>query len=97
MSLAHGERRVTRDPNHGWASRIEFRATDMEGRDLHAVGEPVSRIVINRHTFIDLNSLVRWDLGGEIGWGEDQDMWPVHRWARMRREQRRRRIPGSGQ
>lgn len=87
VSLVHGERRVERDPQHGWATRIELWATDMEGRELHAVGQPVSRIFINRHTFIDLNSLVRWDIGGEVAWGEDQDMWPVHRWARMRREQ----------
>lgn len=87
VSLAHGERRVERDPQHGWATRIELWATDMEGRELHAVGQPVSRIFINRHTFIDLNSLVRWDIGGEVAWGEDQDMWPVHRWTRMRREQ----------
>jgi hypothetical protein len=39
------------------------------------------------HTFIDINSLVRWNINGDVAWGEDQDMWPVHRWARMRREQ----------
>jgi hypothetical protein len=26
------------------------------------------------------NSLVRWDLRGRTCWGEDQDVWPVHRW-----------------
>ena len=46
---------------------------------------PLSRIVINRHTFIDINSLIRWEINGEGGHGEDQDMWPVHRWSRMRR------------
>ena len=25
---------------------------------------------------------------GEVGWGEDQDMWPVHRWSRLRRSAR---------
>lgn len=87
VSLKQGERRVERDPQHGWTTRIVLQATDMEGRDLHAVGTPVSRIFINRHTFIDLNSLIRWDIDGEIAWGEEQDMWPVYRWARMRREQ----------
>ena len=38
-------------------------------------------MIINRHTFIDINSLVRWELDGAVAWGEDQDMWPVHRWA----------------
>lgn len=87
VALASGERRVTRDPDTGFATRIELVAADREGRQLNAVGKPVSRIVLNRHTFIDVNSLIRWDLDGETGWGEDQDMWPVHRWARMRRAQ----------
>ncbi len=60
-------------------------ATDMDGRTLHAVGEPVSRMIINRHSFIDINSLVRWDLDGTTAWGEDQDMWPVHTFADARR------------
>ena len=56
------------------------------GRRFVAIGEPVSRIILNRHTFIDINSLVRWDLDGVEAWGEDQDMWPVHRWAQFRRD-----------
>ena len=43
------------------------------------MGTPVSRMIINRHTFIDINSLIRWDLDGDEAWGEDQDMWPVTR------------------
>ena len=86
--LTGGTRIATRDPESGMTTRIELRLGDREGRELEAVGEPVSRIVTNRHTFIDINALVRWDLGGEIAWGEEQDMWPVHRFARWRREQR---------
>lgn len=85
ISLAGGERRVVRDPATGFTARVELSAKDKDGRVLEAVGESVSRIVINRHTFIDVNSLVRWDLGDAVAWGEEQDMWPVHRWARMRR------------
>jgi len=85
VRLTQGERRIERDAANGWISRIELHARDAEGRELVAVGEPVNRIIINRHTFIDVNSLVRWDLDGELGWGEDQDMWPVHRWSRLRR------------
>jgi len=87
--LTQGERRVERDTVQGWITRIELQARDADGREIVAVGEPVSRIIINRHTFIDINSLVRWDINGEGGWGEDQDMWPVHRWSRMRRGARR--------
>jgi hypothetical protein len=87
VPLARGERRLQRDAVTGWVTHVELRATDAESRTLVAVGEPVSRIIINRHTFIDINSLVRWDMNGDLGWGEDQDMWPVHRWSRMRRGQ----------
>jgi len=44
--------------------------------------------VIDRHTFVDVNSLLQWEVDGRDGWGEDQDMWPVHDWSRHRREQR---------
>ena len=81
-----GERVVVRDPAHGWIDTIHLAGRDADGRGFEAHGTPVSRLVINRHTFIDINSLVRWDLGnGVVAWGEDQDMWPVHRFARMRR------------
>ncbi|MBM4256600.1 MAG: hypothetical protein FJ147_11985 [Deltaproteobacteria bacterium] len=85
IRLTEGERWVSRDPATHWITRIELAASDAEGRKIVAVGEPVNRIIINRHTFIDVNSLVRWSINGEVGWGEDQDMWPVHRWSRMRR------------
>jgi hypothetical protein len=84
-SLTGGRRDVERDTEHGWITTITIDATDGTGRRLRAVGEPVSRMVINRHTFIDINSLVRWDLDGETAWGEDQDMWPVHTFADFRR------------
>ena len=88
VSLAGGERTVERDPREHWVTRITLTAYDTKGRKMRAVGEPVSRIILNRHTFIDINSLIRWDLDGEIAWGEDQDMWPVHRWARLARERK---------
>jgi hypothetical protein len=85
IGLASGARTVTRHREQGWAERISVSAVDMEGRELRAVGEPVSRMIVNRHTFIDINSLVRWDLDGATAWGEDQDMWPVHTFAAARR------------
>ena len=79
---AHGR---PRRHEHGWVERVVITATDAAGRHLRAVGEPVSRMIVNRHTFIDINSLVRWDLDGAEAWGEDQDMWPVHTFAAARR------------
>ena len=64
---------------------IVIDAVDAEGRTLRAVGEPISRIIINRHTFIDINSLIRWEIDGAVAWGEDQDMWPVHTFAARQR------------
>lgn len=90
VSLAEGHRAVERDPAHGWVTRITLAARDQDGRTLDATGVVVSRIIINRHTFIDINSLVRWDLDGETAWGEDQDMWPVHQWAQQARARRQR-------
>lgn len=87
-NLVAGTRAVERDPRHGWITSIRIEATDTSGRRLVALGEPVSRIVVNRHTFIDINSLVRWTIDGVVGWGEDQDMWPVHRWAARQRAAR---------
>ncbi len=86
--LASGSRRVERSVEHGWITSIELEACDEEGRLLHAIGRPVSRMIIDRHTFIDVNSLVQWDVGGQEAWGEDQDMWPVHDWSKYRREER---------
>ena len=72
---------MRRHRRHGWIEHVEITATDADGSPLRAVGEPVSRMIVNRHTFIDINSLVRWELDGEVAWGEDQDMWPVHTFA----------------
>lgn len=83
LPLRHGERHLVRDPVEHWVTRIEMRAEDAEGRELIAIGEPASRIILNRHTFIDINSLMRWEIDGETAWGEDQDMWPVHRFSRL--------------
>jgi hypothetical protein len=88
-NLANGERSVERDPRDGWITSIRIDANDVTGRRLVATGAPVSRLIVNRHTFIDINSLVRWNIDGVIGWGEDQDMWPVHGWAARQREARR--------
>jgi hypothetical protein len=89
IGLTGGHRAVERDPEHGWITTIVIDAHDRKGRRLRAVGEAVSRMIVNRHTFIDINSLVRWEVDGETAWGEDQDMWPVHTFAAFRRESAR--------
>jgi len=86
--LVSGRRHVERDPAEGWVTRITIEGQDEQGRTLHAVGTRLSGIIINRHSFIDSNGLIEWDINGHTGHGEDQDMWPVHDWAAMRRGQR---------
>ena len=83
--LLSGRRHVERDPAQGWVTRITIEGRDERGRTLRAVGTRLSGIIINRHSFIDSNGLIEWDIDGHVGHGEDQDMWPVHDWAAMRR------------
>jgi hypothetical protein len=85
VGLAAGQRTVVRNEQHGWVEQVTITAADTAGRELQAVGTPVSRMIIDRHTFIDINSLISWDVDGEAAWGEDQDMWPVHTFAASRR------------
>ena len=91
-----GHRQVQRNPQHGWMERISIQGVDARGRTLTAIGTAVSRIFINRHTFVDCNSLVRWQIDGHEAWGEDQDIWPVHAWADMRRAQKACAQPVQG-
>jgi len=88
--LVNGSRKVQRDPDHGWANEIEITALDAAGRPLRARGRRLSGIILNRHTFIDSNGLFEWDIDGDTGYGEDQDLWIVHNWAAFRRGARRR-------
>lgn len=84
--LVEGTRRVERDPQTGFVTRIVIEGVDEHGRTLHATGERLSGITLIRHSFIDHNGLIAWTINGKIGHGEDQDMWPVHDWSRYRRE-----------
>jgi hypothetical protein len=86
--LVSGHRVVERCPKNGWVTKITIEARDEFGRNLHAVGERMSGIIINRHSFIDSNSLIAWTINGKVGHGEDQDMWPVHAWSAFRRQAR---------
>jgi hypothetical protein len=80
-----GRRHVERDPANGWITTVSVEGRDRDGRDFHAVGESVSRMAVNRHAAVTWTSLVRWSLDGQIGWGEDQDMWPVQQWSAFHR------------
>jgi hypothetical protein len=89
VGLVDGRRRVERHRQHGWVERVDIEGIDAAGEPFAATGQALSRIIINRHSFIDVNSLMHWtirDGGRTIEWsGEDQDMWPVHRWSAAKR------------
>ncbi|HKT72251.1 MAG TPA: hypothetical protein VJQ47_05130 [Steroidobacteraceae bacterium] len=89
--LVTGRRFVERDPTSGYVDTIRVEAKDEHGRTLEAVGKRLSGIVLNRHSFIDSNSLIEWSLNGKTAHGEDQDMWPVYAWSAMRRSARGKR------
>jgi hypothetical protein len=86
--LVEGVRTVERCPENGWVTQITLTGRDALGRDFHATGRRLSSIIINRHSFIDSNTLIEWDINGHTGHGEDQDMWPVHDWSAFRRAAR---------
>lgn len=86
VALQAGARRVERDGASGFVSAIHVSARDAEGEAHEWTGRPLSRVVLNRHSFIDINSLIEWrGAAGATGWGEDQDMWAMHEWAAFRR------------
>jgi hypothetical protein len=87
--LVSGRRIVERHPATGFVTRITIEGSDEHGRELHAEGRRLSGITINRHSFIDHNGLIAWTINGKVGHGEDQDMWPVHRWSAFRRQARK--------
>jgi hypothetical protein len=78
--MASGHREVERDEN-GRVAVVRIDGTDELGRRLQAEGVTVSRLFIPAYpSMLVINSLTRWDLHGEEGWGEDQDTWSPRRW-----------------
>ncbi|UUO03552.1 hypothetical protein M4D79_11545 [Mycolicibacterium novocastrense] len=70
-----------RDPVTGWSSHMELRLTDLLGRQMATEGFTVSHI---SEYGGGSTALMRFDMDGRIGWGEDQDIWAPKHFARMR-------------
>jgi hypothetical protein len=90
--LTGGRRTVTRDARHGWVTAIDVELTDGAGRVVHAHAEALSRLVLPGATSLCVNSVLRWDVDGQVLYGEDQDVWPLAEWRRARRAA----VPGVG-
>ncbi|MCV7380861.1 hypothetical protein BST11_12255 [Mycobacterium alsense] len=69
-----------RDPVTGWSSHMDVRLTDVTGRSMDAEGFSVSHACEHGG---GSTALMRWEFDGEIGWGEDQDVWHPKHFAEM--------------
>jgi len=86
--LVTGSRRLERDKEHGYLTRIFVDGSDAEGRRLEAEGTSLSRMAMKIpgvHGVV-WTSLVEWTINGIHAFGEDQDAWPIHAWTAFRRE-----------
>lgn len=71
-----------RDPDTGWSAHMEVLLIDRTGREMEAEGFAVSYMSENA---AGANALMRWEMGGRIGWGEDQDGWRSEHFTAMLR------------
>src|SRR3546814_10611525 len=68
--------RSFRNPKTGWSTHMQVELVDEHGRAMQCEGFAVSTM---SEAGYGVNQLMRWDIDGGIGWGEDQDVWnPVH-------------------
>lgn len=78
--LVSGQRQVVRGAD-GQVASVTVTALDEEGRELHARGVARSRHLFQGYpSMVCWTGLVRWDLDGHAGWGEDQDVWSPRGW-----------------
>jgi hypothetical protein len=83
--LRRGERRNRRDAATGGVAQIDLDAVDDHGRALRARAEARSRMALPTHS-LTVNTFLEWALdGGERGFGEDQEVWPMAHFAAARR------------
>lgn len=85
--LVSGRIRRERDVDRGFMKKIVVTGVDSEGREFEAVGESLSRMAmpISGVAGVCWQSLVRYELNGMHGHGDDQDAWPLSTWAAFRR------------
>lgn len=69
-----------RDKDTGWSQHMEVELVDEDGRNMEAEGFSVSHMCEHG---AGSNALMRWELAGRIGWGEDQDGWKPEHFRRM--------------
>jgi hypothetical protein len=81
--LASATRHSTRDRQTGGVVSVSIEGADTDGRVLVAEGDARARMFLAGHS-VTINTLLEWtfaDLGGEKGWGEDQEVWSMAAFA----------------
>ena len=86
--IVDGRRAVRRDPLEGWVTGMDLEITDEHGRTTVAQAEALSRMVLPGATSVCINTSLRWTADGRTVDGEDQDVWPIKDWRRLRRAAR---------
>jgi hypothetical protein len=76
--ITDGRRQVQRDPATSWVTGMTIEATDERGRQLHAEGRALSRMILPGSTSICINTSIEWRINGAVVHGEDQDVWPIN-------------------
>ena len=69
-----------RDPASGLSAHMQVELVDRTGRTMEAEGFAVSWMVENG---AGADALMRWEMEGRVGWGEDQDGWRVDHFQKM--------------
>ncbi len=80
IDKAHSRMKNFRDPVTGWSGHMVVEAWDELGRALSAEGFAVSHMCEHGG---GSNALMRWEMEGKVGWGEDQDSWRPEHFRRM--------------
>jgi len=92
--LPNPEQRIDRDPT-GRPTHIVVTGDDTAGRRLHAEGEVLSAIARpSGSSNFGWVCYVEWDIDGDVGPGDVQDIWPIGQWREYRRWAREPRQTG---
>ncbi len=83
--LVSATRRNERNAATGLISALTVDATDSDGRTVHITGEARSQMMLARGALC-LTTFLEFSLDGRTGYGEDQDVWSVARFAAYRRQ-----------
>ena len=80
LDASKSRMRSFRNPKTGWSTHMQVELVDELGREMTSEGFTVSTM---SEAGYGVNQLMRWDIDGGIGWGEDQDVWNPQHFVRM--------------